>query len=705
MLTPEQFKDRNDERFANQAFQRINEKTYRDQGDDMLDTFVPLAEANVPAYDPTRFYAEEYLVTFDGFYYRAKVQGFLPAPTPGQETDEWKPDFKPLPALLPYREMSVQQGQDFASDGLLEPSKLYRLTGRVDADGEALADVLVVALSRHTVAGADAYTIGIDPQTREEQLLAVSYELATDTTAPRSGGGGGAGGYTKAEADALLAAKGSAQVQSKHSLQLATLGVQASPVMVYKANDIVAGYLTLDESLADSDSKVFQRFNVAELTLSRSNNPALPGWAAYSNGEGATLFLANSAVLSLPGTSSDALRVENFFIFQASGSRLCRIDILSTSGAGSDPATLPKFLNNRIAVPMRFYGGAITIEGGNYVAFQGTGEIHLFGNVAIGFVDAGIRIVDHRSTGSGGGGQGAGRVQLTTLAGARVAAIALTSAAATFTELELFDNASAANFQLNKRVAGNWQAGGQLALPALNTAIGVLTADELAEGAEVEIETVAIKPANPLLALFNAPAGGYLRGSRASRRVYNPDSSPEPQVGFLFNGNGAQNQCFSFPNPAISEGCVVFWLKRNVQPGVGNEYWILSARPANSGVYVAVDSASQIDYYVETQKRVNSQEGAPAGQWVPVVCNLPALQAGQISLFSGIPGSGAGPSQIEIYDVRFYSRKFTLAEIGNRTVSPQDSLLARFTFPATLDPTKPVLDDSGHGNHGTLYNF
>jgi len=703
VLTPAIFQRRQADRFADNEFQRITEGSFRELAADMLATFVPLAEANVPAYDPTRFYAEEYLVTFDGLYYKAKIQGFLPAPTPGEETAEWKPDFKPLPPTLPYREMSAQQGRDFGSDGLLVPSTLYRLTGRVDAGGDALDDVLVVALSRHNVNEADAYTIGLDPQTREEYQVAVSYELATDTTAPRSAGIGGAGGYTKAEADMLLAAKGSAQVQAQHTLQLATLGVQASPVMAYKGGDTVAGYLTLDEALADSDSKVFQRFNVAELTLSQSNSPAVPGWAAYSNGEGATLFLANNAVLSLPGTSSDALRVENFFVFQAPGSRLGRIDVLSTYGAGSDPATLPKFLNNRIAVPMRFYGGAITIEGGSYVAFQGTGEVHLFGNVATGFVDAGITIVDHRSTGSGGGGQGAGRVQLTTIAGARVAAIVLKSAQDTFTDLALFDNTTSAKFQLNQRVAGNWQAGVQQALPEVNAAISVLTPQELADGAEVEIETVAITPANPLTVIFNGPMGGYLRGSRAARRVYNPAASPEPQVGFAFN-KAAQNQCFSFPNPTLPEGCVTFWMKRNLQPGAGNEYWLLSARPA-SNLYAVVDGNFGLEYYVDGKAYDNTLLGSAAGQWVRVVIQLPAMQVGTINFLSGFPGTGAGVNNVEIFDLRFYSRRFSAAELADRTAAPADSLLARFTFPATLDPTQPVTDESGHGNHGTLYNF
>jgi hypothetical protein len=199
MLAPATFKQRTDDRFPDNDFLFITPKSFRDQCDDMLATFVPLAEANVPAYDPTRFYAEQYLVTFDGLYYRAKVQGFLPAPTPGQETAEWLPDLKPLPATVPYRELTVLQAQDWASDGLLVPSTLYRLQGRVTATGDPLADVLVVAVSRHHLSEADAYTVSLDAQTRQEQVLPVSYSLATDTTGARAGGGTS---YTDAQARA-----------------------------------------------------------------------------------------------------------------------------------------------------------------------------------------------------------------------------------------------------------------------------------------------------------------------------------------------------------------------------------------------------------------------------------------------------------------------------------------------------------------------
>jgi hypothetical protein len=399
VLSIEQFQQRQDDRFADNEFLRIVEKSFRDLSADMVDTFVPLAEANVPAYDPKRFYAEEYLVTFNDLYYRAKIQGFLPAPTPGQETAEWKPDLKPLPALLPYREITAQQGRDMGSAGLLVPSTLYRFNGRVDAGGDALDDVLVVAVSRHNVNGADAYAIGLDPQTREEYLLPVSYALATDTTAPRAAGAGGAvDAYTRDEADALLAAKGSEQVQAQHTLQLKTLGVQAAPVMAYLESGDVAGFATLDEALADTRPKTFMRFNVATVTLTKSNDPLSPNWASYVDGAGATLLIGAGAVLSIPGSNLGTLLFKNFFIFQAPGTRGGRVKLLASGNTSTPPGLLP-LLDGQCSVPLEFSGGAVALRGA-YGGLLGTGTAHLFEPYDAGSIAQGITPVEHKSGGT-----------------------------------------------------------------------------------------------------------------------------------------------------------------------------------------------------------------------------------------------------------------------------------------------------------------
>jgi hypothetical protein len=190
-VKPEDFQVASNQRFADNELMHIRPAYFRAFAADIRATFVSQLAPNVPEYDPNYLYPVEYLVTYQGPFYRARQEGFLPAPTPGQETAEWKPVQPPLPATLPYRELTVLQAQDWASDGLLVPSTLYRLQGRVAATGDPLADVLVVAVSRHHLSEADAYTVSLDAQTRQEQVLPVSYSLATDTTGARAAGGGG----------------------------------------------------------------------------------------------------------------------------------------------------------------------------------------------------------------------------------------------------------------------------------------------------------------------------------------------------------------------------------------------------------------------------------------------------------------------------------------------------------------------------------
>jgi hypothetical protein len=193
-----------------------------------------------------------------------------------------------------------------------------------------------------------------------------------------------------------------------------------------------------------------------------------------------------------------------------------------------------------------------------------------------------------------------------------------------------------------------------------------------------------------------------LHGTRAARRVVLANTSPEPQAGLRFNQT-LTNQSFSFPNPALTAACLVFWAKRNRPYSPSTEYWFVGLRPANL-VYVALDGNANGGFYVEGQARGSSTEGLPAGIWNRVVVNLDALQAGSVNIFAGGPSNGAGPLDIEIYDVRFYARKFSAAEIANRVAAPTDSLLAQFEL-APNTPGPLVIDQSGNGRNGTLYNF
>jgi hypothetical protein len=408
VLTPLQFTERAATRFADNEYQNITEKSFRDFADDIRNTFVAQVAVNVPDYEPGRYYAAGFLILYSvtNSFFSAVELGFLAAPDSPDGDSVWEPALSPVSTGLNYQVGTVGALQ--AARGNWSPGRLYILQGREDQTGAALDDVYVKALSAVQLEPT-GYTIGKDSLAAEPQP--VSYDLDTDTTSPVEVGAVDA--YTKQEADALLAGKGSALVQQQHTQQLSTLGVQGSPVMVYKDDLRVNGYLTIDEALADNEEKTFQRFNIASLNMTKSNDPLKPGWAAYSNGEGCTYYVYSDVVLSLPGSNSDALRLTNFFFFQKPGTRGGRVELLTTTGAEKNdddeyitkPAELPTLLNNTFAVPLRLRGGAINIEGGRYVSFQGSGVIHLSGNVSYGYVSPSIILVDH-TKGTGGGGDG-----------------------------------------------------------------------------------------------------------------------------------------------------------------------------------------------------------------------------------------------------------------------------------------------------------
>jgi hypothetical protein len=392
-VTPENFQITSNQRFADNELLRIRPAHFRAFADDIRATFVPLTAPNVPAYDPNYFYPVDYLVVFERLYYRTKQEGFLPEPTPGQETAAWKPDLKPLSLVLPYREMSAQQGRDLGRDGLLEPSTLYRLSGRVDAStGEALDDVLVVALSRHKVNEADAYAIGLDPQTREEYLLPVSYELATDTTAPRAAGGGGGAGYTKDETDTLLATKGSALVQEQHTQQLNTLGAQAAPVMAYLADRSVAPFQTLGEALAfTAQTKVYMEFHAAVLELLVSDS----GWPSFTNCTGTVVYLGEDVHLDLRGKTNANLTIQAARFYQKGGTFGGQVNVVSTAPASEVPARLPS-LDGDWAVPINL-SGRIQASG-TYASLLGNGTVYAVEPFYASYLDPGVTVVR-----SGGG--------------------------------------------------------------------------------------------------------------------------------------------------------------------------------------------------------------------------------------------------------------------------------------------------------------
>jgi hypothetical protein len=198
--------------------------------------------------------------------------------------------------------------------------------------------------------------------------------------------------YTKPETDALLAAKGSELVQAQQSLQLRTLGVQASPVYGYlESGSAPVGYVTLDEALADPAAKTFMRFNVATVAVTKSNNPAAPGWASYADGSGALVELGEKVVLSLPGESLDTLLLRNFFVFQAAGTRGGKVKLLASGNNPTALGQLPR-LEGQFSVPVELSGGAVALTGA-FGSLIGTGTVYAIEPFYAGFVASGVTIV------------------------------------------------------------------------------------------------------------------------------------------------------------------------------------------------------------------------------------------------------------------------------------------------------------------------
>jgi hypothetical protein len=207
----------------------------------------------------------------------------------------------------------------------------------------------------------------------------------------------------KATSDALDT-KGDLTVQEQHSQQLATLGAQGAPVMVYQRNGATVGYQTLDEALADTTQKVFMRFNTATVTATVSNSAA--GWPYYVDGSGSTIFIADGVSLSLPGTSVDALLLSNFFFyFPAYAATGTGKVVLSSRPNTVITGKYAQLLNGYSEVPIQLNGATYEVINGYYASFIGTGTLHVYGNFQAGSIAAGITVVDHR------GGAGAGTVK------------------------------------------------------------------------------------------------------------------------------------------------------------------------------------------------------------------------------------------------------------------------------------------------------
>ena len=291
-MTPETFQATNNQRFADNQIMLIRPAHFRAFVGDIKATFVSKTAVNVPEYSATYVYGVGTLVTFGGRFFRARREGLLAAPVRGQQTTDWRPDAEPLDPVLPYRTMPLGQAQDYASEGSLQPGTLYRITGR---EGD---DVLAVAMTRHFLAGADAYATGIDEQTREEYLHPVSYDLFNDTTSERTGGGGGS--YSDAQAAAAALASliaGNAQHQG-----VAVSSVNGYPKLTISSTEVLSTihFQTQNTGSAYSDLELFGFYKLDVL----DGQYNLASWEAQILGPDG---LAVSAVVNTPATLNSAL--------------------------------------------------------------------------------------------------------------------------------------------------------------------------------------------------------------------------------------------------------------------------------------------------------------------------------------------------------------------------------------------------------------
>ncbi|MGI4759597.1 MAG: hypothetical protein ACRYF0_02735 [Janthinobacterium lividum] len=197
MLTPLQFTQRAAVRFADNEFQHITEKSFRDFGDDIRSTFVALAAVNVPDYEPGRYYAAGFVIrhSFGGgtpVFLAAGAAGLLPEPTDPELDPNWLPSLSPAsgPVLSQVGTVKVLRRER----GNWVAGRLYVLVGRTD--GQRLPDVYVRALTNEQLEG-EGYAF--DSSAVNGQPLRVRYDLATDETAPIS-----VDAYTRDESDAQL---------------------------------------------------------------------------------------------------------------------------------------------------------------------------------------------------------------------------------------------------------------------------------------------------------------------------------------------------------------------------------------------------------------------------------------------------------------------------------------------------------------------
>ena len=95
MLTPAQFLLKQNQRFANNEYQNITEGSFRQFAAEIVATFVAQVAANVPDYEPGRYYTQGFVIrhSFGGpaVFLAAGKDGYLSAPTAPELDLNWPP--------------------------------------------------------------------------------------------------------------------------------------------------------------------------------------------------------------------------------------------------------------------------------------------------------------------------------------------------------------------------------------------------------------------------------------------------------------------------------------------------------------------------------------------------------------------------------------------------------------------------------------
>ncbi|MDJ0367300.1 malectin domain-containing carbohydrate-binding protein [Hymenobacter sp. H14-R3] len=195
MLTPQQFAQRANIRFADNEFQNITEASFRDFAEDARQTFVAQGPPNVPFYDEGTEYHLNDLIQYTygpTQQFVAQRSGLLPPPSSPIGDDTWR--LSTAVTLEYATSQYILASELLALRGRFKAQRLYIVFNRVDASNGLLDELRIRALS----------TDRLEPTgwLMQEPPVLVNYDLATDTTTAfeQGGGPGGAVEWTQGSA-------------------------------------------------------------------------------------------------------------------------------------------------------------------------------------------------------------------------------------------------------------------------------------------------------------------------------------------------------------------------------------------------------------------------------------------------------------------------------------------------------------------------